>query len=209
MCLLRGEKMSQIDLRIVKTKESLHIALLELLNVKPLEDISITEICRKAKVNRGTFYFHYAQIEDLFEEYFKEITADLANSYQEPYRHVSVLITSELDPSTLRIFHHIEKYKPFYRIIFSKNVPLTYYYLLFEEIKRLLLQDKAAFFHKEINQDLFCAYQANAIIGIIIDWYQNDFSYSVSYLNDQLVQFLNMNVDGQKALTLDDNDTKR
>lgn len=96
--------MSQIDLRIVKTKEALHNTLLELLNEKALEDISISEICRKAKINRGTFYLHYNQIEDLFEEYFKEITADLARSYQEPYRHVSVLKTSELEPSTIRIF---------------------------------------------------------------------------------------------------------
>ncbi|HZG72150.1 MAG TPA: TetR/AcrR family transcriptional regulator C-terminal domain-containing protein [Chondromyces sp.] len=184
--------MARTDLRIVKTKEALHHALLELLNEKALEDISISEICRKAKINRGTFYLHYNQIEDLFEEYFKEITADLARSYQEPYRHVSVLKTSELEPSTIRIFHHIEKYKLFYRIIFSKKVPLMYYYLLFEEINHLLLQDKEAFPKEEVNRQLYCSYQANAIIGMIIYWYQNDFSYSPSYLNHQLVQFLNM-----------------
>ncbi|MDC2863628.1 TetR-like C-terminal domain-containing protein [Bacillus sp. BP-3] len=126
--------------------------------------------------------------------YVKEITADLARSYQEPYRHVSVLKTSKLDPSTIRIFHHIEKYQSFYKIVFFKKVPLMYYYLLFEEIKRLLLQDKEAFLQEGINHSLYCSYQANAIIGIIIEWYQNDFSYSTSYLNDQLVQFLNMRV---------------
>lgn len=196
MCLIRGEKMMRTDMRIVKTKEALHNALLELLNEKSLEVISISEICRKAKINRGTFYLHYTQVEDLFEEYFKEITADLACSYQEPYRHVSVLRTSNLDPSTIRIFHHIEKYKSFYRIIFSKKVPLMYYYLLFEEIKKLLLQDQEALLKEGVNHSLYSSYQANAIIGIIIEWYQNDFSYSTSYLNDQLVQFLNMRVDG-------------
>lgn len=194
MCSIRGEKMTRTDLRIVKTKEALHNALLELLNEKVLEDISISEICRKAKVNRGTFYLHYNQIEDLFKDYFKEITADLARSYQEPYRYVSVLKTSELEPSTIRIFHHIEKYKPFYRIVFSKKVPLMYYYLLFEEITHLLLQDKETFLKEGVNHQLYCSYQANAIIGIIIHWYQNDFSYSASYLNNQLVQFLNMKV---------------
>ncbi|WP_026590605.1 TetR/AcrR family transcriptional regulator [Bacillus sp. UNC437CL72CviS29] len=188
--------MMRTDMRIVKTKEALHNALLELLNEKSLEVISISEICRKAKINRGTFYLHYTQIEDLFEEYFKEITADLACSYQESYRHVSVLKTSNLDPSTIRIFHHIEKYKSFYRIIFSKKVPLMYYYLLFEEIKKLLLQDQEALLKEGVNHSLYSSYQANAIIGIIIEWYQNDFSYSTSYLNDQLVQFLNMKVDG-------------
>ena len=187
--------MLRTDLRIVKTKEALQNALLGLLSEKDLEVISISEICRKAKVNRGTFYLHYAQIEELFEEYFKEITADLARSYQEPYRHVSVLKASKLDPSTIRIFHHIEKYKPFYRIVFSKKVPLMYYYLLFEEIKRLLLQDKEALVNEGVDHQLYFSYQANAIIGMIINWYQNDFSYSASYLNNQLVQFLNMKID--------------
>lgn len=196
MCSIRGEKMMRTDMRIIKTKEALHNALLELLNEKTLEVISISEICRKAKINRGTFYLHYKQVEDLFEEYFKEITADLTRSYQEPYRYVSVLKTSKLNPSTIRIFHHIEKYKTFYRIVFSKKVPLMYYYLFFEEIKHLLFQDKGSLLKEGVNDSLYCSYQANAIIGIIIEWYQNDFSYSTSYLNDQLVQILNMKVDG-------------
>ena len=189
------KKILHTDLRIVKTKEALHNALLELLKEKSLEIISISEICRKARVNRGTFYLHYAQIEDLFEEYFKEITADLARSYQEPYRRVPVLKITELDPSTIRIFHHIEKYKPFYRIVLSKKVPLTYYYLLFDEIKHLLLQDKEGVLNEGVNHQLYFAYQANAIIGMIIEWYQNDFSYEAIYLNNQLVQILNMRID--------------
>lgn len=184
--------MSSKDLRIVKTKIALHNALLDLLKDKALEDISISEICRKATINRGTFYLHYNQVEDLFEEYFKEITQDLASSYQEPYRHVSVFKKSELEPSSIRIFHHIEKYKSFYRIIFSKKVPLMYYYLLFEEINNLLIQEKEKPLKEGVNHQLYCSYQANAIIGMIIHWYQSDFSYSAGYLNNQLVQFVNM-----------------
>ncbi|MDF2065479.1 TetR/AcrR family transcriptional regulator [Bacillus sp. Cr_A10] len=184
--------MSSIDIRIVKTKESLHEALLELLKEKSLETLSISEICRKAKINRGTFYLHYGRVEDLFEEYFQEIMEDLASSYEEPYRHVLVLKTSSLDPSTIRIFHHIEKYKPFYKIVFSKNAPLTYYYLLFEKINSLLHTDKAVKLEEGINMNLNSAYQANAIIGIIIEWYKGDFEHSASYLNEQLVKILNV-----------------
>jgi len=187
--------MTRPDLRIIKTKESIHQALLEILEVKTLELISISELCRMAKVNRGTFYLHYSKIEDVFEEYFKEITEDLAVSYQEPYRYVSVLKTSELDPSTIRIFHHIEKYKHFYRIVFSKKVPLTYYYLLFDAISELLSTDQEGFHKDGLNHQLHCAYQANAIIGMLIEWYKQDFSYNANYLNQQLVQIINIRVD--------------
>ncbi|MBD8027960.1 TetR/AcrR family transcriptional regulator C-terminal domain-containing protein [Ureibacillus sp. Re31] len=186
--------MSQVDLRIIKTKEALHTALLTLLKNKPLESISISEICRCAKINRGTFYLHYSQVGDLFEEYFREMMEDLANSYQEPYRHVVKIKTSELDPSTIRIFHHIEKYKEFYRIVFSKNVPLTYYYLLFEETKRLFTEDAKEHFHvvEGIDPNFYASYQANAILGMIIQWYNDGFQQKASVLNEQLVKILNL-----------------
>ncbi|WP_249685955.1 TetR-like C-terminal domain-containing protein, partial [Bacillus velezensis] len=37
-----------------------------------------------------------------------------------------------------------------------------------------------------ISIDYYSAYQANAIIGLIIQWYRGDFSDSVTVLNQQL-----------------------
>jgi len=187
-----GENLKANDLRVIKTKQALHNALMTLLSEKPLENISIAEICRVANVNRGTFYLHYKQKEGLFEEYFQEIMEDLYNSYEEPYRAVRTLDKNQLDPNTIRIFHHIERFKMFYRIVFSKNVPLTYYYMLFDGIYSLLKRDTIAQhkLHDEIAIDYYSAYQANAIIGLIIQWYRNDFADSVSTLNKQLAAIL-------------------
>lgn len=187
-----GENLKANDLRVVKTKQALHNALMTLLSEKPLENISIAEICRVANINRGTFYLHYEQKEGLFEEYFQEIMEDLYNSYEEPYRAVTTLDKNQLDPNTIRIFHHIERFKMFYRIVFSKNVPLTYYYMLFDGIYSLLKRDITAQhkLHDEIAIDYYSAYQANAIIGLIIQWYRQDFADSVSTLNKQLAAIL-------------------
>ena len=43
-------------------------ALLSLLEKKPFEYITISEICEKAEVNRSTFYLHYENTSDLLEE---------------------------------------------------------------------------------------------------------------------------------------------
>ena len=42
----------------------LHRALLELLQEKQWNEVTITDLCEKAKVNRSTFYYYY---ENLFE----------------------------------------------------------------------------------------------------------------------------------------------
>ncbi len=56
------------DARIQKTKERLRAALLSLLWEKPLDLISISEICNKASINRNTFYSHYESVKDLQSE---------------------------------------------------------------------------------------------------------------------------------------------
>ena len=58
-------------------RESLSIALIELLKKKDYNEISITELCKRAGVSRTGFYRHYYDkseiiddiIEDLFEKY--------------------------------------------------------------------------------------------------------------------------------------------
>ncbi|MBB5181152.1 AcrR family transcriptional regulator [Planomicrobium koreense] len=186
------------DLRVLKTKDALHESLLSLLKERALESISITEICKAAKINRGTFYQHYGKVEDLFEEYFKEIMKDLAESYQAPYKYVERIETTKLNPATIRIFHHIEKFKKFYFIVFSKNVPLAYYYLLFDEIHVLMKEDFIAHqkIDKDVAVDMLSAYQSNAILGMVIEWYRQDFNKSAAEMNEQLVAILNLRLGG-------------
>lgn len=53
------------DRRVLRTKERLRSTLLELLKEKPIEKITPTELCRRADVNRNTFYAHYRSPEAL------------------------------------------------------------------------------------------------------------------------------------------------
>lgn len=51
-------------LNVRKTKRSLKRAFQELLKKKPLEKITISELCEKAEISCSTFYTHYNSIED-------------------------------------------------------------------------------------------------------------------------------------------------
>lgn len=50
----------KIDRRVRYTKKAIRESFLDLLEKKPLEKISVTEICKNADINRGTFYSHYS-----------------------------------------------------------------------------------------------------------------------------------------------------
>ena len=58
--------MNQNDLRVIKTRESIERAFLELLSVKPLNKITVLELSRAARIHKSTFYLHYLEMPDLY-----------------------------------------------------------------------------------------------------------------------------------------------
>ena len=178
------------DLRILKTKASLQEALIELLQEKELDKISISVLCKKANVNRGTFYLHYQDVAELFEEYFHDMTEDLRIAYFEPYLLTDYKIEN-LSSDMVRIFHHVEKYKQFYKIVFNRKTPMMYYYQLFDIIRNYLIESISEF--KSDNKEYSASYQANAIIGLVIQWVQNDFKESPEQMNKILLYITKKN----------------
>lgn len=51
-----------MDIRIQKTEAAIKNAFLELRAQKSVEKITVKELCRKAQINKSTFYTHYADI---------------------------------------------------------------------------------------------------------------------------------------------------
>lgn len=49
----------KIDLRIIKTRVKLRCALAELMRTTPFDDITVFDLCARAKVRRATFYKHF------------------------------------------------------------------------------------------------------------------------------------------------------
>jgi len=60
--------MKKDDRRIRKTKKALQEGLIELLETKELRSITVRELTDMADVHRGTFYAHYTDVYDLYEQ---------------------------------------------------------------------------------------------------------------------------------------------
>ena len=74
--------MGRSDQRTRLTKMLIRKAFTGLLNQKPIQNISIKELCAAAGINRGTFYSHYTDIYDLKEK----LEADMTRDFQEALR---------------------------------------------------------------------------------------------------------------------------
>lgn len=70
------------NLRVMRTKQLLKRAFLELLEEKPIHAVSIRELCKRAGINRTTFYNHYGSqydlLEDISRQFLESISEKLA-----------------------------------------------------------------------------------------------------------------------------------
>lgn len=81
--------------RIALTKKLLQEGLLRLLEVKTLDKISVTELCRESGINRATFYNHYTSPQDLLTDVEKRMTAELQKALNEPRSAMDALRETE------------------------------------------------------------------------------------------------------------------
>ncbi|MCI9124862.1 MAG: TetR/AcrR family transcriptional regulator [Eubacterium sp.] len=76
-----------MDLRIEKTEKAIKNAFIELRSQKPLEKITVRELCTLACINKSTFYAHYADIYALSAALESETVASVLKdvAYAQPY----------------------------------------------------------------------------------------------------------------------------
>lgn len=98
--------------RITLTRRLLLEALLQLLEKKHINDISVTELCKCAGINRATFYKHYATPNDIFGEYVEKHILQLLE-LQSP-RHSKSRIEI-LEDSCAYIYAHADIFRLFAR----------------------------------------------------------------------------------------------
>ncbi len=65
------------DRRVRMTKKILKDALVEIMRIKPIHEISIKKICETADINRSTFYHHYQSPQELYDDIINDISEDI------------------------------------------------------------------------------------------------------------------------------------
>ncbi len=72
----------QYEHRITETKKKIYISFIHLLQVKSIHQISISELCRQAGINRSTFYQHFGSQYDVLAEMTDGFLAELEQKLQ-------------------------------------------------------------------------------------------------------------------------------
>ena len=76
----------KMDARVRYTQRVVKEAFLDFLKEKPVNKITVKEICEKAQINRATFYSHYADAFDLLSSIEEEAILELEERIREAAR---------------------------------------------------------------------------------------------------------------------------
>lgn len=71
------KKVTQTDLRTIRTKNAIHAAFQQMATEIGIEHITVKELAQLAGINRKTFYSHYDSIEDLAQELLQNLLQEI------------------------------------------------------------------------------------------------------------------------------------
>lgn len=97
--------------------EKIEKTFLQLIQKKNIDEISVSNICELAGLNRSTFYSNYMDIYDLTEKVKDRMANEFASMYVNDFNSIPS-DTSNFDNS-LKMFRHIKENQIFYKTYFK------------------------------------------------------------------------------------------
>ncbi|GIN73884.1 TetR family transcriptional regulator [Bacillus sp. J14TS2] len=181
---------NSVDLRIKKTRRFLRNALIELINEKGFDSITIGDLAERAEINRVTFYKHYKDKLDLLDQNIEEITSSFVEVVAPNNREDLITEGKESSPIFLRLFEYISNNATFFQVMLGKNGISSFRNRLLKIIQQFM-SEKLEIIHPNphelgVPKEIFIHYISSAHLGVIIYWLETDLIYSPAYMAKQL-----------------------
>ena len=163
-----------------KTKQLIQKSFMEILQNKSFDSITVGDIAKAAKINRGTFYLHFLDKFDLLDQIEQQLFGDLGNHIDELQSSYSSTFTFEKGQEQLAatLFSSIKMHAPLLKIFLSDRGRAGFHLRFraaFSEKVRVNLE-KNKIFTDQLNvpMEYFLSFITSAFLGLIEQWVQND-----------------------------------
>lgn len=182
--------MNKSESKYFNTAKKMDIAFLELLEQKDFEYITVKEICKRAGVNRSTFYLHYETISDLLSEsveymnrhfldYMKINSVDFMSKLNDcPIEELNLITPEYLIPYLSYIKEHKSIFKTSVKNASVLNLDKSYS-LMFEHIFNPIMN---RFKIPQERRNYIMSFYIGGLMAIISEWLKDDCKESVENL---------------------------
>ena len=161
------------DRRVRRTRKLLAQALMELLQTRQVNEITVKELTDLADVNRGTFYLYYKDIYDMLEKIQDEMFTRLNGLFA---LHEQEEAATQIKPFLAELFRLIEEHREMCRVLLSPNGDMNFLHrlngVLREKCRRLFLEEHPAGNREDF--DYRYSFAVFGCAGIIREWVGRD-----------------------------------
>ncbi|MCY9669985.1 TetR/AcrR family transcriptional regulator [Paenibacillus alginolyticus] len=178
-------KVKKMDPRVVRTHQLLRRALIELMEERDFEQITVQDISERATVKRATFYLHFDDKQAFVQQYMNEILEDLrehllVSEGSDPEEFD--MLSGKAHPSFVRLFHQIaENFNLYYALLVRNRVP--YFASALLEVIHEFISKGVDFTEPDdrnltATREIVVKYVESAFLEVIIWWVANNMPYS-------------------------------
>jgi AcrR family transcriptional regulator len=167
------------EMKVAKTKELLKNTLVDLIEEKGFDSITVSDITLKAELNRGTFYLHYRDKYDLLEKSENTILAGLQDKFKhiKPNDFDKYYSKDMVYPPFLQLFNYLLENERFIKTLISSKGNPAFPKKMREYIKEAFYEKsflKENPFLGDMPVEFIIAFISSAFFGLIEQWIEKD-----------------------------------
>lgn len=160
-------RLSNMQAKLI-TRTCLRAALIQLLDSREMEDITVSELTRKAGVSRTAFYSNYQTVNDILSDIIDEKLNKINNSVWEAINN-----KEDMFPP---IIQEIKENQDLYSLVMKSNIEKTAFFQLRDYLKKAYPSiDRRSYFLMNAS--------IGAIRNIVIEWIINGCEESVEFIS--------------------------
>lgn len=171
----------------IRSKKLINAALADLLQEKPLDKITVTDVVNRAQINRGTFYAHYADISDVIDHLIQQTFSDIRevlSTQPQPLEHMSGTLLR-------RIQQLLEEDLDFYRKIMNSGISSVLMNRLLDVVLEYLTENEA---HSlpggRAQHTLAIRFCAGGLSSLYRDWFAGKLDITLDALTENAEDLL-------------------
>ncbi len=158
--------------RVRLTKKLFKSSLVELLKENSIYNISVTELCKKAELNRSTFYKYYENIFDVMAD----IEYDVINEGGKCIKEINGKDINDIYKSVNELLLNIKENKDAYFVIMNKENDSEFYQNMLKKVIDFFKhQTKLLNINIEDNENYIYSYIISGSASVIKNWINLNF----------------------------------
>ncbi|WP_340294858.1 TetR/AcrR family transcriptional regulator C-terminal domain-containing protein [Staphylococcus coagulans] len=153
-----------MDKRIKKTQKAIKQTILNLLQEKQIEEITVTDICEESEIVRRTFYAHYTDKYDLIEHIMDDYISDFIEIC-----HLKENVDFTL--GNIKWFQYLYENREIFNTLFRSSISSLFNRklenIINEQIELKLRED---LMNNDLRKETLLKFLTSAVLGVMIDF---------------------------------------